>query len=135
MKKPIDETAEILPLVYSANRKREKYPSKAKDSGSANRNAKYLSQIILNRLHGSEEVSDQIAASALYGYDSYLTSHHFENFYPVDLFNYIKTGGKSLESDETSELDAANRTLGFFPFPDPSCLTNSALTDFLSKEM
>ena len=64
MKKPIDETAEILPLVHSANRKREKYPSKAKDSGSANRNAKYLSQIILNRLHGSEEVSDQIAASA-----------------------------------------------------------------------
>ena len=106
MKKPIDETAEILLLVYSANRKREKYPSKAKDSGSPSRNAKYLSQIILNRLYGREEVSDQVAASALYGYDSFLTSHQFQNFYPVDLFNYIKTGGKSLESDETSELDA-----------------------------
>ena len=106
MKKPIDETAEILPLVYSANRKREKHPSKAEDSGSRNRNTKYLSQIILNRLHGSEEVSDQIAASALYGYDSYLSSHQFENFYPVDLFNFIKTGGKSLESEETGELNS-----------------------------
>ena len=81
-------------------------PSKAKDSESRNRNAKYLSQIILNRLHGSEEVSDQIAASALYGYDSYLSSHQFENFYPVDLFNFINIGEKSMEPEETGELDS-----------------------------
>ena len=51
MKKVLNKTAAILPLVHSANKKREKYPSKAEDSGSDSRNAKYLTQIILNRLH------------------------------------------------------------------------------------
>ena len=45
----------------------------------------------------------------VYGYSSYISSHEFENFYPVDLYNYIKTGGKSLTSEETSELDAKDQ--------------------------
>ena len=59
----------------------------------------------MNRLHGAEEVADQVAASFVYGFDSYISSHSFENFYPVDLFNYVKTGGKSHLSEDTSELD------------------------------
>ena len=105
MRKPIDRVAAILPLVHSANKKRETYPSKAKDSGSQSRNAKYLTQIILNRLHGGKEIPDQTAVSFILGYNSYISSHSFENFYPVDLYNYIKTGGKSLLSEETAELE------------------------------
>jgi len=92
-------------LVYSARKKQLKFPSKAKDQGTSKRNAKYLTQILLNKINGSQEISDQIAASAVYGYDSYICSHEFVNLYPVDLYNYVKTGGESLFS-EISELDA-----------------------------
>ena len=51
-------------------------------------------------------MADQVAASCVYGYDSYISSHTFENFYPVDFYNYVKTGGKSLLSRETTELDS-----------------------------
>ena len=64
MRKPIDKTSAILPLVYSARKKQLKFPSKAKDQGSSKRNAKYLTQILLNKINGSQEISDQIAASA-----------------------------------------------------------------------
>ena len=102
----MDKPSVILPLIHSANKKRNKYPSKAKDAGTSSRNAKYLTQIILNRLNGGEEVPDQVAASFMYGFDSHISSHSFQNFYPVDLYNYVKTVGKSHLSEETSELDA-----------------------------
>ena len=105
MRKPIDKSSSILPLVYSARKKQLKFPSKAKDQGSSKRNAKYLSQILLNKIHGSQEISDQIAASAVYGFKSYISSHEFVNFYPVDLHNYVKTGGESLFA-EISSLDS-----------------------------
>ena len=105
MRKPIDKSSSILPLVYSARKKQLKFPSKAKDQGSSKRNAKYLSQILLNKIHGSQEISDQIAASAVYGFKSYISSHEFVNFYPVDLYNYVKTGGESLFA-EISSLDS-----------------------------
>ena len=70
LNKAIDKTSGILPLVHSANKKRATYPSRAKDAGTESRNAKYLTQIILNRLHGGEEIADQVAASFVYGYDS-----------------------------------------------------------------
>ena len=38
----------ILPLVYSAISRRKLYPSKAQDSGTRQRNAIYLMQIVLN---------------------------------------------------------------------------------------
>ena len=76
-----------------------KFPSKAKDQGSSKRNAKYLTQILLNKINGSQEISDQIAASAVYGFNSYISSHEFVNFYPVDLYNYVKTGGESLYAE------------------------------------
>ena len=75
MRKPIDKTSAILPLVYSARKKQLKFPSKAKDQGSSKRNAKYLTQILLNKINGSQEISDQIAASAVYGFNSYISSH------------------------------------------------------------
>ena len=99
MKKPLDKTSAILPMVYSARKKQMRFPSRAEDRGSSKRNAKYLTQILLNKINGSQEISDQIAASAVYGYDSYISSHDFVNFYPVDLYNYIKYGGQSLDDD------------------------------------
>ena len=81
-------------MVISARKKQMRFPSRAEDEGSSKRNAKYLSQILLNKINGSQEISDQIAASAVYGYDSYISSHDFVNFYPVDLYNYIKYGVK-----------------------------------------
>ena len=90
MRKPIDKSSSILPLVYSARKKQLRFPSKAKDQGSSKRDAKYLSQILLNKIHGSQEISDQIKASAVYGFKSYISSHEFVNFYPVDLYNYVK---------------------------------------------
>ena len=111
MNKAIDKSSAILPLVHSANKKRATYPSRAKDAGTESRNAKYLTQIILNRLHGGEEIADQVAASFVYGYDSYISSHSFENFYPVDLYNYIKTGGRSFFSEDTAELDSKDWTV------------------------
>ena len=103
MRKPIDKASAILPMVTSARKKQMKFPSRAEDQGSSKRNAKYLTQILLNKINGSQEISDQIAASAVYGYDSYISSHEFVNFYPVDFYNYIKYGGESID-DELSKL-------------------------------
>merc|ERR1711888_154928 len=86
----------IIPLVSSSVKKRGRYPSRADDAGDPSREAKYLSAIILNKLNAAQEISDQIAASAVYGYESYLSSHSFANLYVVDLFMYLKEKGKSL---------------------------------------
>ena len=94
----------ILPLVLSSTKKRTRYPSRADDAGDPTREAKYLSSIILNKLNASQEVSDQIAASAVYGYDSYISSHNFAKLYVVDLFKFLKNKGKSLP-DNSTELD------------------------------
>ena len=40
-----------------------------------------------------------MTASAVYGYDSFISSHSFTNLYVVDFLKYVKTGGKSLEED------------------------------------
>jgi len=96
MRKPIDKKSAILPMVTSARKKQIRFPSRAEDQGSSKRNAKYLTQILWNKINGSQEISDQIAASAVYGYDSYISSHDFVNFYPVDYYNYIKYGVKEL---------------------------------------
>ena len=85
MRKSIDMLSGIIPLALSAVRKRKAYPSKADDAGAPTREAKYLSTIILNKLTAAQEVSDQIAASAVYGYNSFLSSHSFANLYVVDL--------------------------------------------------
>ena len=42
MRKPIDKTSAILPMVYSARKKQLRFPSRADDQGSSKRNAKYL---------------------------------------------------------------------------------------------
>ena len=84
--------------------KRIRYPSRADDAGGPTREAKYLSSIILNKLNASQEVSHQIAASAVYGYDSYISSHNFAKLYVVDLFKFLKDKGKSL-TDNATELD------------------------------
>ena len=99
MKKRLESLKAILPLVYSAIQKRKMYPSKAEDAGTSSRNAKYLTQIVLNLLNGASEISDQMAASAVFGYDSFISSHSFANLYVVDFMKYIQTGGKSLQED------------------------------------
>ena len=104
MRKPIGLLSGILPLVFSSVKKRLRYPSRADDAGDPSREAKYLSSIILNKLNAAQEVSDQIAASAVYGYDSYISSHAFANLYVVDLFKYLKNKGKDL-TDNSTELD------------------------------
>ena len=96
MRKSIDKLSGIIPLALSAVRKRKAYPSKADDVGKPAREAKYLSTIILNKLNAAQEVSDQIAASAVYGYNSYISSHSFTNLYVVDLFKYMKNRGHVL---------------------------------------
>ena len=98
MRKPIDKASAILPMVTSARKKQMKFPSRAEDQGSSKRNAKYLTQILMNKINLSQEIN-QIAASDVYGYGSYICSHDFVNFYPVDLYNYIKYGGQSLDDD------------------------------------
>ena len=104
MRKAIGLLSSILPLVFSSVKKRSRYPSKADDAGDPSREAKYLSSIILNKLNASQEVSDQIAASAVYGYDSYISCHNFAKLYTVDLFKYLKDMGMDL-SDDAAELD------------------------------
>ena len=99
MSKNPTQAKSILPLVYSAVSKRKLYPSKAEDSGSSQRNATYLTQIVLNLLNGGDECSDQMAASAVYNLDSFISSHNFVNLYAVDFINYVKSGGKSLQED------------------------------------
>ena len=95
-------------MVLSSVRKRIRYPSRAEDAGDRSREAKYLSSIILNKLNAAQEISDQIAASAVYGYDSYISSHNFAKLYVVDLFKYLKDQGKDL-TDNTTELDEIDK--------------------------
>ena len=108
MRKPIDLLSGVLPLVYSSLQKKKKYPSRAADAGESSREAKYLSSIILNKLNASQEVSDQIAASAVYGYDSFVSSHSFANLFVVDLFQYIKRNGRAF-SDDAVQLDQEDK--------------------------
>ena len=98
----------ILPLVYSAIRKRKLYPSSADDKGTHRRNATYLTQIVLNLLNGADECSDQMAASAVYNLGSYMSSHSFVNLYVVDFLKYVKSGGKSLSDEVTHASDIDN---------------------------
>ena len=79
MTKNPSQAKSILPLVYSAVSKRKLYPSKAEDSGSPQRNATYLTQIVLNLLNGGDEFADQMAASAVYNLSSSISSHNFVN--------------------------------------------------------
>ena len=97
----------ILPLVYTAIRKRKLYPSTAEDKETPRRNATYLTQIVLNLLNGGDECSDQMAASAVYNLGSYMSSHSFVNLYVVDFIKYVKSGGQSLldELTNTSDID------------------------------
>ena len=81
----------ILPLVYTAVSKRKLYPSKAKDSGSSQRNATHLTQIVLNLINGGDECADQMAASAVYNIPSFMSSHNFVNLYAVDFIKYVKS--------------------------------------------
>ena len=115
MKKRLEGLKAILPLVYSAVRKRKMYPSKAEDQGTSSRNAKHLTQIVLNLLNGASEIADQMAASAVYGYDSFISSHSFTNIYVVDFFKYVKSGGKSLQEDavmlDQEEIDEDEENL------------------------
>ena len=67
--------------------------------GSSQRNATYLTQIVLNLLNGGDECADQMAASAVYNLPSFTSSHNFVNLYAVDFINYVKSGGKSLQED------------------------------------
>ena len=99
MSKSPTQAKSILPLVYSAVSKRKFYPSKADDSGSQQRNATYLTQIVLNLLNGGDECADQMAASAVYNLSSSISSHNFVNLYAVDFINYVKSGGKSIQED------------------------------------
>ena len=99
MSKDPTRAKSILPLVYTAISKRKLYPSKAEDAGSSQRNATYLTQIILNLLNGGDECADQMAASAVYNLPSFTSSHNFVNLYAVDFINYVKTGGQSLRED------------------------------------
>ena len=108
MRKSIDKLSGIIPLSLAAVRKRKQYPSRADDAGSPSREAKYLSTIILNKLNAAEEVSDQIAASAVYGYDSFLSSHSFANLYVVDLLKWIKNNGLGF-GDDAVELDQEDK--------------------------
>ena len=108
MRKPIDLLSGILPLVYSSLQKKKRYPSRAADAGEPSREAKYLSSIILNKLNASQEVSDQIAASAVYGYDSFVSSHSFANLFVVDFFQYLKRKGRA-RCDDALELDEEDK--------------------------
>ena len=99
MTKNPTQAKSILPLVYTAVSKRKLYPSKAKDSGSSQRNATYLTQIVLNLINGGDECADQMAASAVYNIPSFMSSHNFVNLYAVDFIKYVKSGGKSLQED------------------------------------
>ena len=99
MSKNPTQAKSILPLVYTAVSKRKLYPSKAQNSGTSQRNATYLTQIILNLINGADECSDQMAASAVYNLPSFTSSHNFVNLYAVDFIKYVKSGGKSLQED------------------------------------
>ena len=107
MRKSIDKLSGIIPLSLAAVRKRKEYPSRADDARSPSREAKYLSTIILNKLNAADEVSDQIAASAVYGYDSFISSHSFANLYVVDLLKWIKNGGLCF-GDELNLINKIN---------------------------
>ena len=66
----------IIPVIYQADKEHKIYGSTATDAGCRSRKAKNLLQKIINK-HGILEISDQQAAAAVLGYDSFLSSHKF----------------------------------------------------------
>ena len=95
----------FLSLVYDAMCSAKKYESKAEDTGTETRNAKYLLTKILNKLNTKVEVSDQQAAMLLLGKRSYYTSHKFTYVFVWEaLKNYLK----HLEKNSDNEAEVSD---------------------------
>ena len=77
------ELSASLPFLYQAQMDLQRYGSKAEDSGEDSRNFKFLLEKVMHQVD-KIEVSQQQAACAMLGYDSYYASHDFSNCFIWD---------------------------------------------------
>ncbi|KAG1693611.1 hypothetical protein DVH05_023376 [Phytophthora capsici] len=77
--------------MLTAVRDMEKFPSVADDSGTYERQAKFLASRTVNAFTGATEWPHQLMAYALAGYRSYVSSGKFWYVFPHQLVSYIET--------------------------------------------
>ncbi|KAE8880123.1 hypothetical protein PF005_g21649 [Phytophthora fragariae] len=88
-------------VMLTALRDMEKYPSVAEDSGTYERQAKYLATRTVNAFTGATEWPHQLMAYALAGHKSYVSSDTFWYVFPRQLLSYIE--GEDDDAEEDSE--------------------------------
>jgi len=84
------DLANVLSLIKAADDHCMKYPSRADDSGTADRNTKYILTRLLNCLSGEVEVGAQLASLALLDFPSNVFSHEFFYCFITPAINYCK---------------------------------------------
>ena len=95
----------MIPLILQAEEQFRKYGTKATDAQAADRKAKNILQKCLNK-HDLLEVSDQQAAAAVLGYDSFISSHKFAFVEPWKaVCRHRELQGQSTQADEDGILE------------------------------
>ena len=79
----------IASALLLARRKVEMYPSTAADTGTPERNALYLLQVLLNNINGKMEMSATQAAAIVLGHPAEICSHIFCPVYVTAAMTYL----------------------------------------------
>ena len=104
-KSPV-EVENLYSIVHAAIKAARKYPSKAEDSGTPVRTAKYLLTKKLNKLVTLVEVSDQQVMMSLLGRKSFYSSHEFTNCY---VWNAVKKFCSKMDEGERNPDDSLDQ--------------------------
>ena len=98
------EAAHCLVLYHNARKRMDLYPSQATDSGSPVRNTQHFIVYNVNRNSSIVEVSLSVAALALLGGRSEISSHGFHNVYVNAAMEYARTQPNYIPPNE-NEFD------------------------------
>ena len=115
----------IIPLIYNAQQKILKYPSKAEDTGTKERTSKHLIQRVLNGLGCIEETSGQQASlQHLGGHSRYSTSKSWYVFI-WDAVSYIMDNRNIYEKLLSNKNTVNNKSLKRTQLPSPLLKRNN----------
>jgi hypothetical protein len=112
--KQLTEITNTLSVLYQSKKLVNKYPSKADDSGTPERNAAYLLNKVINTLSTQTEVSAMMAAASLMGMPSHMCSHTFWFCFIWPAIRFLKNS--LTHESNTLEDHSNNEDLGLENF-------------------
>ena len=104
--KDAGDLTQVMSMIKAARATVLKYPSRAENSGTEERNSQHLITRLLNIIGGEQEYGGQIASLALQGFPSNIYSHDFAYCYwrPALAFIKARQGAQS----SSPEVDSGN---------------------------